>query len=125
MLHDIFIFQFKMRKGMLSVGNLLFCFSQYVFKIFPEVFLGKDVLKICSKITGEHPCQKVILIKLLCNFIETALLHGDSPVNLLHIFRTPFLITPLGGCFCISSITLRLVRFLREYLFFFISHLEF
>ena len=26
-----------------------------------------------------------------CNFIEIALRHGCSPVNLLHIFRTPFL----------------------------------
>ena len=24
----------------------------------PEVFLGKGVQKICSKFTGEHPCQK-------------------------------------------------------------------
>ena len=23
----------------------------------PEVFLGKGVLKICSKFTGEHPCR--------------------------------------------------------------------
>ena len=30
-------------------------------------------------------------IKLLCNFIEIALRHGFSPVNLLPIFRTPFL----------------------------------
>ena len=29
----------------------------------PEVFLGKSVLKICSKFTGEHPCQSVILLK--------------------------------------------------------------
>ena len=29
--------------------------------------------------------------KMLCNFIEVALQHGCSPVNLLHIFRTPFL----------------------------------
>ena len=29
-------------------------------------------------------------IKLLCNFIEITLRHGCSPVNLLHIFRTPF-----------------------------------
>ena len=36
-------------------------------------------------------------IKLLCNFIEIALRHGCSPANLLHIFRTPFLGTPLGG----------------------------
>ena len=27
---------------------------------------------------------------LLCNFIEIELWHGCSPVNLLHIFRTPF-----------------------------------
>ena len=36
------------------------------------MFLEKDVLKICSKFTGEHPCQS-----------------GCSPVNLLHIFRKP------------------------------------
>ena len=56
----------------------------------PEVFLRKCVLKICSKFTGEHPCRSVISIKLLCNFIEIALRHGCSPVNLQHIFRTPF-----------------------------------
>ena len=33
------------------------------------MFLEKGVLKICSKFTGEYGC---------------------SPVNLLHIFRTPF-----------------------------------
>ena len=49
----------------------------------------KGVLNICSKFTGEHPCGSVILIKLLCNFIEIVLRHGCSPVNLLHIFRTP------------------------------------
>ena len=27
----------------------------------PEVFLGKDVLKICSKFTGEHPCKATLL----------------------------------------------------------------
>ena len=46
-----------------------------------EVLLGKRVLKICSKFTGEQ---------LLCNFIETILRNGCSPVNFLHIFRTPF-----------------------------------
>ena len=29
----------------------------------PEVFLGKGVLKIGSKFTGEHPCRSVISIK--------------------------------------------------------------
>ena len=31
----------------------------------PEVFLGKGVLKICSKFIGEHPCRSVISVKLL------------------------------------------------------------
>ena len=33
---------------------------------------------------------KLISIKILCNYIEVTLRHGCSPVNLLHIFRTPF-----------------------------------
>ena len=36
----------------------------------PEVFIGKGVLKMCSKVTGEHPCQSVISTKLQRNFIE-------------------------------------------------------
>ena len=56
----------------------------------PEVIVEKDVLKICSEFTREHPCRSVISIKLLCNFIEITLRHGCSPVNLLQIFRTPF-----------------------------------
>ena len=55
-----------------------------------EVFLAKGVLEICSKFTGQHPCQNMISIKLLYNFIEIALRYGCSPVNLLHIFRTHF-----------------------------------
>ena len=53
--------------------------------------LGKGILKICSKFTGEHPCRSVISIKLLCNFIEITLRHGCFPDNLLHIFRTSLL----------------------------------
>ena len=63
----------------------------------PEVFLGKGVLKTCSKFTGEHPCRSVISIKLQSNFIEIALRHGCSPVNFLHIFRTPFPKNTSGG----------------------------
>ena len=54
----------------------------------PEVFVGKGVLKIYSKFTGEHPCRSAISIKMLCNFIEITIRHEWSPVNLLHIFRT-------------------------------------
>ena len=41
----------------------------------PKVFLRKGVLKIYSKFkfTGEFPCQRVISIKLLSNFIEITL----------------------------------------------------
>ena len=35
----------------------------------PELFLGKGVLKICSKFTGEYPCRSVISVKLLCNVL--------------------------------------------------------
>ena len=56
----------------------------------PQVFLGKGVLKICSKFTGKQPCRSVISIELLCNFVEVTLWHGCSPVNLLHFFRTAF-----------------------------------
>ena len=68
----------------------------------PEVFLGKNVLEICSKFAWEHPWWRVISIKLQCNFIEITLLHRYSPVNFLHIFRTPFnKNTFLEGCFCL------------------------
>ena len=45
------------------------------------VFCEKNVLKLCSKFSGEYPCQSMIQITLC---------HGCSSVNLLHIFRTPF-----------------------------------
>ena len=47
----------------------------------PEVFLGKGILKICSKFTGEHTCRSTPI----------ALRHGYSPINLLHIFGISFL----------------------------------
>ena len=62
---------------------------------YPEAALqscpyGKLFWKICRKFTGEHPCRSVISMNLLCNFIEIALWHGCSPVNLLHILITLF-----------------------------------
>ena len=72
--------------------------SHFYFEMFgiirsspSEVFLGKRVLKICTKFTGEHPCRSVISIKLQNNFIEITLRHECSSVNLLHIFRISFL----------------------------------
>ena len=71
-----------------------FCFLRLILTItiarssYPEVFLEKGVLKICSKFTGERPYRSVILQS---NFIEITRLHVCSPVNLLHIFRPPFI----------------------------------
>ena len=62
----------------------------------PGVFLRNFVLKICSKFTEEHSCGSVISIKLQSNFTEIALRQGCSPVNLLHIFRAPFLSNTFG-----------------------------
>ena len=49
---------------------------------------SRGVTKKCSG--NMHPCQSVFSIKLQSNFIEIALPHGCSVVNLLRIFRTPF-----------------------------------
>ena len=66
----------------------------------PEVFLGKGVLEICSKFTGEYPCRSVITIKLQSNFIEITLWHGCSPENLLFISEHLILRTSPEGYFC-------------------------
>ena len=51
-------------------------------------------MKMCSEnmqqFTGKYLCQSVISITLHSNFIEIALWHGSSLVNLRHIFRALF-----------------------------------
>ena len=49
-----------------------------------EEFLGKGVLKISNKFTGEHPCRSTISINLL-TFIPPVKIRKP-----LHVFRTPF-----------------------------------
>ena len=49
-----------------------FIFDKIARSSRPEVFLGKGVLKICSKFTEEHPCR------------------SEISINLMHIFRTLF-----------------------------------
>ena len=51
----------------------------------PELVLGRDVLKICSKFTGEHPCRSVISIKLLCNFTEITPRHWSIRIQDIRI----------------------------------------
>ena len=53
----------------------------------PDGLLVKDVPKICSKFILLRNCD----FNLQSNFIEITLRHGRSPVNLLHIFKTPLL----------------------------------
>ena len=83
----------------------------------PGMFIGKSDLKICNKFIAEQPCRGVISKKLFCNFIEITLQHGCSPVNLLHIFRTPFPKKPLDSYFYmmlkISILWLYNITFLR------------
>ena len=43
----------------------------------PDLLVRKGALKVCSKFKEAQPCQSVMR-------------HGHSPVNLLHILRTPF-----------------------------------
>ena len=52
---------------------------------------------MCNKFTGEYSCRSMISINLLSNFTEILLQHGCFPVNLLHIFRTPFPKNSSGG----------------------------
>ena len=40
----------------------------------PEVYLGQGVLKICSKFTGEHPCQSVTSFALRIVFYQDRIL---------------------------------------------------
>ena len=75
---------FVLKSTIFMLFNLTFRSSR------PQIFLRKDVLKICSTFTGKHPCRSVISIKLFWNFIEIATWHVCSPVNLLHISRKPF-----------------------------------
>ena len=66
----------------------------------PEMFLGKGVLKICSKFTGEHECRSAISINC-----KATLLKSDFGMGVLLLIRNIFseqlfLRTLLGGCFC-------------------------
>ena len=89
--------KFHVKLSRLWYHFIIFIFSPYVSMCrdkyrssHPEMFFGKDVLKICSKFTGEHTCRSVIPIKLQSSFIEITLWHWCSVVYLLDFFRTSF-----------------------------------
>ena len=60
----------------------------------PEVFLRKDVWKYAANLQENTHAEVRSQITLR---------HWGSPVNLLHIFRTPFRRTPLNNCFWKSN----------------------
>ena len=76
------------------------CFNDLIsfFKTSRGV-LRKRCSKNMQQIYRRPPMPKCDFIKLLCNFIEITLWHGCSPVNLLHISRTPFMKLLMEGCF--------------------------
>ena len=107
----------KYIQSFFSVGtsfSLFLVFLPYWFFYFPRPFY---FLSYCNSLNGNpevatQSCsqeklfwnyaanlQENTLAKLLCNFIEIALPYGSSPVNLMHIFRIPFLRTYLD-MFC-------------------------
>ena len=61
--------------------------------------LGKDVPKICTKFTVEHPCRSAISMKLEVNFC--------TPVAFLHIFRAPCPKNSSGGL----PLTIYIIRY--------------
>ena len=67
--------------------------------------------KWCSGKMQQMYRRTPMSIKLLCNFIEIALRHDSSPVNLLYIFGTPFPKNTSGGLhlklslYCIQPIS--------------------
>ena len=85
--------------GLKIPSQFLIYYLLYVFirSSHLNVLFRIGVLKICSKFTGEHPYESVISLKLLCNFIEIALRHGCSPVNLLYICCIPLVFPVFSG----------------------------
>ena len=59
--------------------------------------LRKRCSKNIQQIYRRTPCRSAISIKLQSKFIEMAIWHECSPINLLHNFRTPFLKNSFGG----------------------------
>ena len=91
----VYIYEQKPSKAIL-LDHLETFFILSIFRSGPpEVFLGKSVLKICSKFTREHPYRSVISVKLQSSFIKITLWHGKFAADfkntsgrlLLHLLR--------------------------------------
>ena len=72
----------------------------------PRGVLWKSYSENMQQIYRRTTIRNVISIKLFCNFIGITLLHGCCPVNLLHIFRTPFPKNTSGWLLLIAVISI-------------------
>ena len=93
---------------------------EFTFKVANITFFVLFILTLMSflmhsEFNLEEPFRSSRPEEFLSNFVEITLRHGCSPVNLLHIFRTPFSKNTSGWLFL--AIWIR-NQFLREHLFF-------
>ena len=65
----------------------------------PRGFLRKRCFKNMKQICRRTPILKCDFNNVALRLIEIILRQECSAINLLHIFRTPFIRTHLGGCF--------------------------
>ena len=99
----------------IMIENRFFSEAVLAYRSSPsEVLLGKGILEICNKFTGKHLCQSVISVKLHRNYTEIIFRCGYSPVNLLHISRTPFYKNTSGGLLLKREIPLKFTQVKRH-----------
>ena len=93
------------RNGLTVTNSLLH--GQLFRSSHPEVFLGKDILKICHKFADKTHAEVRFKKKLQSNLIT---LRHECSLNLQHIFRTPFPMHTSGRLILILSLCRTLCR---------------
>ena len=72
--------------------------------------IKKVVLRNFTKFTGKHLCQSLFFNKVAglgsATLLKKRHWHRCFPVNFAKFLITPFLQTPLGGCFCLLLVFL-------------------
>ena len=84
---------------------MLMSFNNILQKQPSRVVLKKRCSENMQQVYRRAPMPKCDFNKVACNFIEITLWHGCSPVNLLHIFRTPFLKSTSGRLRNLSALS--------------------
>ena len=87
------------RNGLTVTNSLLH--GQLFRSSHPEVFLGKDILKICRKFADNTHAEVRFKKKLQSNLIT---LRHECSLNLQHIFRIPFPMHTSGRLILILSL---------------------